>query len=263
MATLGRAVIDKNNCKEITDVVDAFVDLSAALGDPAPNPGPGPDGTAPTDYEIPWVPAGAGQAVKIIYGEATGAVSGATFTVDTISSFTAGYTHPTSTQEVNNLFGITASTNQSFLAIQFPGDLSWYAWTDMNTGGGGGGTYFADYGLQLTGGDTFSIDSNGYTGTSFELAGSLDDGTFTWDTVGGWLERADAWSGTDTQFLIHEDNEGPQWATAGELDVITEITGLTISGGNLVLTYKVATVFAMISVEPETATVTIPVTGCS
>jgi hypothetical protein len=225
MATLGRAVIDKNNCKEITDVVDAFVDLSAALGDPAPNPGPGPDGTAPTDYEIPWVPAGAGQAVKMIGGLAIGVVSGADFTIDNIINYTSGFTAPTAPVSVVNRIGFSCADNYPVLAVFRPDNSTWEVWTDTSTGGGGGTTYTAGFGLELAA-DEFTVDNNGYAGSGNELFGAAS-GTVIWKTVEVWLETLSGFNSALEQLLGSDDGVMKWDITENWLELLADYDSTT------------------------------------
>jgi len=84
-----------------------------------------------TEWEGLTVPP---NTIRVIYGEATAAVTGpvnSTFTLDTLVTFTPGYTHPTSTQLVYNLFGVDAPEDQRFMAFQLPEDSTWWAFTDI------------------------------------------------------------------------------------------------------------------------------------
>jgi len=142
------------------------------------------------------------QTVKIIGGLTTGTVSGGDFTIDTIVSFTSGYTHPTSTQAVENDIGFSCGSGYPVFAIRRPDTGVWVPWTDTDTGTGG--SYSAGYGLELDT-STFRLDDLNYSGTGYELPGSAE-GVFMWDSIQGWLQELDQYSGTsgNSQSIGHE-----------------------------------------------------------
>ncbi len=185
-----------------------------------------------TDVWLGWTDTGGVGGVLLIGGLTTATVDAldTTFTIDNIISFTSGYTHATSPQTVVNTFGRDLANDQPVYAIYRPDNDTWETWVDTDLSGGGGGSYLAGYGLELDGGDTFRLDDNGYLGTDFELPGSLDDGTFTWDTVQGWTKRLPDWSDTELALIANEGDDNPRWVVPEDFD--TSIQFLTHRDGS-------------------------------
>jgi len=140
-----------------------------------------------TDEWLGWTDTGGGGDVLLIGGLTTATVDSldTTFTIDTIISFTSGYTHATSPQTVVNTFGRDLANNQPVYAIYRPDNDTWETWVDTDLSGGGAGSYLAGYGLTLTGGDTFSLVNTDYDGST-DSAQVLGD----YEGTPGWFGMA-------------------------------------------------------------------------
>jgi len=140
-----------------------------------------------TDEWLGWTDTGGVGDVLLIGGLTTATVDSldTTFTIDTIISFTSGYTHATSPQTVVNTFGRDLANNQPVYAIYRPDNDTWETWVDTDLSGGGAGSYLAGYGLTLTGGDTFSLVNTDYDGST-DSAQVLGD----YEGTPGWFGMA-------------------------------------------------------------------------
>jgi len=189
-----------------------------------------------TEWEGITVPP---KSIRMIFGRSTADVdysASVTFTLNTIYSFTPGYTHPTSTQEVINLFEVDAPTGQRFLAIQYPENSTWYAFTDIVGDGGGGG-----------GGTTVNLIS----ATVNQVGGvARDDATFAFDAASALLgtivgttgtaqnSPADEWFDNETILLVQDESDN--WIPIHKPEpeivpvlVVDDIPAATIAGGEI------------------------------
>lgn len=175
--------------------------------------------------DVVTVAAAGGAAPYVIGGLTTGVVAAATatFTIDTIVSFTPGYTHATSPQTVVNTFLNGLSNNQPVFAIYRPDNDTWETWYDTDSGAGGGGVYTAGFGLTLTVA-TFSVDATNYVGAGDELFGS-EAGSVTWYTTAEWLQGLTGYAGAGNE-LIGAAAGTVTWDTVtGWLETLTDYSG--------------------------------------
>jgi len=139
-----------------------------------------------TDEWLGWTDTGGIGGVLLIGGLTTATVDAVdpTFTIDTIVSFTSGYTHATSPQTVVNTFGRALGNDQPVYAIYREDNDTWETWVD-----GGGGSYSAG----------FCIDST-------ELAG----GSIALISTGN--------TSAALQFFCHEHSDAEGWVTPDSYD---------------------------------------------